>query len=372
MARPEALLLDEPTNHLDDAARDFLVEIVTSWKGPVLMVSHDRDFIERTASFLIDLDVAPWQAQALIDGGAPEGGAHRCAGGWADFLAAKRIARERHRAAHASGRTERDRLRAHQRASTTVGHADFSPRTESRIAQKFYADRAQKVSTRRINDDARRLEELAAREARRPREEHLRFEFPPAPPLAGIAVRAREAHVPGRLSRADVEVGAGEHLLVTGGNGSGKSTLLTWWASGVAPSEGASGEVWALGPIGHVPQRLPTPEDLGERGDLWESGIGEIGKGFLHPRHWATPLADLSAGNLRRAQIALALEAVPSVLILDEPTNYLDLEGLTALEEALRQWSGTLVVASHDRWLIDHWEEGHAHPRRLVLPAAER
>ena len=71
---------------------------------------------------------------------------------------------------------------------------------------------------------------------------------------------------------------------------------------------------------------------------------------------WSTPIWQLSAGNQRRAQLAVALANSPAVLIMDEPTNYLDLETMHVLEDALRAWRGTLILASHDRWLIQHWQ----------------
>ncbi len=71
---------------------------------------------------------------------------------------------------------------------------------------------------------------------------------------------------------------------------------------------------------------------------------------------WATPVGQLSDGNQRRAQIALAVAQKPEILVIDEPTNYLDLATLEELEDALRQWNGTLIIASHDRWLINHWQ----------------
>ena len=103
-----------------------------------------------------------------------------------------------------------------------------------------------------------------------------------------------------------------------------------------------------------MPQELPHTNHL-VYSPYWENGIGEIGKGFLHPSLWSKPLADLSAGNQRRAQIALALAQNPKLLVIDEPTNYLDLDALEAFEAAYKNWNGTLVVASHDRWLIKHW-----------------
>ena len=86
---------------------------------------------------------------------------------------------------------------------------------------------------------------------------------------------------------------------------------------------------------------------------------------MLHPSMWHTRIEELSAGNQRRAQLALALAGAPSFLVIDEPTNFLDLATVEALERAFSEWSGTLIIASHDRWLIEHWEG-----RRLNLAPA--
>lgn len=101
--------------------------------------------------------------------------------------------------------------------------------------------------------------------------------------------------------------------------------------------------------------------DPGLEHNVWRNGIGNLGNGILHPSMWSIPISQLSAGNQRRKQIAVALAGNPSVLIIDEPTNYLDLDTMQALELALSKWNGTLVVASHDRWLIEHWQGRRIH-----------
>lgn len=164
----------------------------------------------------------------------------------------------------------------------------------------------------------------------------------------------------GRLAPLDLDVAAGEHLLVTGANGTGKSTLLNWIAKGAPPAGvDASGNMTRDNRISIVPQRLPIEGDPGFNSFVWQNGIGELGKGILHPSMWSTAINQLSAGNQRRAQIAVALGESPALLIIDEPTNYLDLETMRALEVALSMWNGTLIVATHDRWLIDHWRGRH-------------
>ena len=148
---------------------------------------------------------------------------------------------------------------------------------------------------------------------------------------------------------------AGEHLLVTGANGSGKSTLLTWMGRRSAPTEDSVGGLTVSGSVFWIPQHLPKLGDPGVDENLWTEGIGDRGRGSLHPCLWNRPISELSDGNQRRVQLALAAAAGPEVLVVDEPTNYLDLDALEMLEAAVRTWTGTLIVASHDRWLIEHW-----------------
>ena len=362
--RPDALVLDEPTNHLDADGREHLARTIDDWQGPVLMTSHDRAFIERTATALLDLDPAPWRALAVADGEPADFGAYRVGGSYSDYLRDKAAARSRHAAVHAEQQAVKRRLAAHRRDSAVVGHARFKPRTETRMAQKYYADRAQAVSTRRINDDSRRLAALAAREVPKPRYDEAAFAFPrpsgstaggppPLPRSGGIALSVRGASVEGRLAPTSFEVRHGEHLLITGPNGSGKTTLLEWIARG-APV-GAHGRVDAAPGAVLVPQEPPRPGDPLVPEDAWRLGVGEAGRGFVPPALWNRPLGGLSAGNQRRAQLAWAARANPPVLVIDEPTNYLDLDALESLEESLRQWGGTLVASTHDEWLIAKW-----------------
>lgn len=362
--RPEALVLDEPTNHLDTDGREHLAHTIDDWQGPVLMTSHDRAFIERTATALLDLDPTPWRAVAISQGEPADFGAYRVRGSYSDYLRDKAAARSRHTAIHADQQAEKRRLVSHQRDSTVVGHARFKPRTEIRMAQKYYADRAQTVSKRRINDDSQRLSVLAAREVPKPRYDESAFSFPramrtttggtsPHPRAMGIALAVRGASVEGRLAPTSFEVRYGEHLLVAGPNGSGKTTLLEWIARG-APS-GAHGCIDAASGVVLVPQVLPRPGDLLIPENAWHLGIGEAGKGFVPPAAWNRPLGELSAGNQRRAQLAFAARAGAQILVIDEPTNYLDLNALESLEEAMREWEGTLVISTHDEWLITRW-----------------
>ena len=355
--KPEVLILDEPTNHLDARAIDFLVETVNKWKGTVLMSSHDRAFIEDTATVIYDMDVALWNELAKGTGSSQVTGLYRCAGAYSKYLAEKTNARRKRRELHAAQQAEKRLLRKHRQEASKIARGGLRLASAEGKAKKFFADRAAATAQRRMRNDDKRGEHLSNQEVRRPRSYDLSFELNQPAVSTGIAVAARLAAVAGRLAPVSFDLSYGEHLLVTGANGAGKSTLLNWICSGQPPeSTQSSGTITGERKVGLVPQQLPQEGDPGFTSPIWENGIGEAGKGVLHPSLWTKPIPELSAGNQRRAQIALALATSPALLVIDEPTNYLDLETMQALEEAMKAWTGTLVVASHDRWLINHWK----------------
>ena len=355
--KPEVLILDEPTNHLDARAIDFLVETVNKWRGAVLMSSHDRAFIEDTATVIYDMDVALWNELTKATSSSQVNGLYRCAGAYSKCLAEKTSARRKHRELHAVQQAEKRLLRKHRQEASKIARGGVRLASAEGKAKKFFADRAAATAQRRMRNDDKRGERLNEKEVRRPRRYDLTFEYNQPATCTGVAVAARRATVAGRLAPVSFDLSCGEHLLVTGANGAGKSTLLNWIYSGHPPAGAqSSGTITGERKVGLVPQQLPRENDPGFTSLVWENGIGEAGKGVLHPSLWTKPIPELSAGNQRRAQIALALATSPSLLIIDEPTNYLDLQAMQALEEALKAWTGTLVVASHDRWLINHWK----------------
>lgn len=355
--KPEVLILDEPTNHLDARAIDFLVEIVNKWRGAVLMSSHDRAFIEDTATVIYDMDLALWNELAKATGSSRVTGLYPCAGTYSKYLAEKTSVCRKHRELHTAQQAEKRLLRKHRQEAIKIARGGVRLASAEGKAKKFFSDRAAATAQRRMRNDDNRGERLNEKEVRRPRSYELTFEFKQPAASTGIAVAARRATVAGRLAPVSFDLSCGEHLLVTGANGTGKSTLLNWIYNGQPPAGAqSSGTITGERKVGLVPQQLPRENDPGFTSLVWENGIGEAGKGVLHPSLWAKPIPELSAGNQRRAQIALALATSSSLLIIDEPTNYLDLQAMQALEEALKAWAGTLVVASHDRWLINHWQ----------------
>ncbi|MGO1522719.1 MAG: ABC-F family ATP-binding cassette domain-containing protein [Nesterenkonia sp.] len=374
---PEFLLLDEPTNHLDDDAVAYLRATLGSWRGPVLFASHDRAFLDEAATTLIDLDPAP-QPQAVAgpmvaDGTGSGIGITRFTGTYTDYLHARLDARERWWQQYRDEQATLKRLRVAVRDSHTVGHSDWKPRTETRMAAKFYADRNAKVVSRRVNDARGRLDELKQKQIRKPPAQ-LSFRGLTAADddgggsaRSGLLLSASEVAVQGRLEQASLSISAGEKWLITGTNGAGKSTLLKLLAQQLEPSTGTvqhrlrlrvnllSQENWLPDPRGRGVDRTARQAYADLVGNALAQRVPLTTFGLLDGRDENRAVSQLSVGQQRRLALAVVLADLPDVLLLDEPTNHFSLLLTTQLEAAIPEYPGAVVVASHDRWLRRTW-----------------
>lgn len=378
LSGPDVLLLDEPTNHLDDAATAHLVSVLRSWSGPVLMASHDRAFLDEAVTSLVDLDPAPMPHAVtgpLVSDGDGAGIGVTCfTGTYTDYLNVRLDAYQRWKRRYRDEQGKLKRLRAAVKENQNVGHADWTPRTEVRSAQSFYADRNAKVVSRRVNEARSRLSELEDRQIRRP-PRPLTFRGLTAAPgveasgrfWTGPVLTLARAEVAGRLAEVSLSVSSGEKWLITGPNGSGKSTLLRVLAGTLSPSKGTINRASELR-VGLLSQEveLADPQDRGPERSVRRAYRDMVGS----DRAEATPLAAfgliagrdedrdvgrLSVGQLRRLQLAVLLADPPDVLVLDEPTNHLSLLLVTELEAAIANYPGSVIIASHDRWLRHGW-----------------
>lgn len=361
LLRPvDAMVLDEPTNHLDDEAVDFLVSELAAFKGPVLVASHDRYFLDAACDGIVDLD--PGLGAEGGYGEKTRQGA-KFTGTFSDYLRAREARRARWERDYAAQEHERARLeKASEQAAEDVFHSQEN-KTETRAAAKFFADRAAKTVGNRRRAAEQRLDALE-REAIPAPPERLRFQgLPPhtATSIGVPAITARNLRVAGRLMPLSIKVQPGQQLLVEGPNGAGKSTLLKI-IDGTLP--GYEGE-------------LIIPEELTiarlEQDDSWESlertaaeafaartpaGVpGLVELGLMSEEQAGKKLADLSLGQRRRVSLGIILAAPPDLLLLDEPTNHLSLALAEELEHALLDFSGTVVITSHDRWLRRQWRQ---------------
>jgi macrolide transport system ATP-binding/permease protein len=353
--RPGCLLLDEPTNHLDDAAIDLLTAFLRGLPGVVLLASHDRVLLDDVCTDLFDLDPRP-EGELGTDGR----GGRRFGGGWTAYEEHRAAMRRRWEETYAEQQDEIGRLRAATRIDTLAIAHDRPPRDNDKFIYKFKGANVQRTHARRVRDASRRLDEAERDQVRKPRPPlRLRAGLTGGSGAAGRVVQVRDLVVPGRLALDRLDVTAGEHLLVSGPNGSGKSTLLGVLSGRVEPS---SGSVFVTAHrVAELVQDVRFADPGLGAGATYDALVGEARVplrelGLLPPDRHATPVALLSVGQRRRLGLAVAIAAEPDLLLLDEPTNHLSLALAGEIEEALQKTPGTVVVASHDRWLRRRWD----------------
>ncbi|MFD4992424.1 ABC-F family ATP-binding cassette domain-containing protein [Cellulosimicrobium cellulans] len=387
--QPGAMLLDEPTNHLDDDAAEFLAAALRALPGAVVLASHDRVFLDEVCTEILDLDPVAEPLRGAADGASRPGGAATLYGGtYSDYLEAKRVERARWEQRFEAEQAELAELRR----SVAVTARDVSKNRErgnqAKILYDFKGERVQSQVSRRVRNAQLRLDTLDRDQVRKP-PPPLRF----APPSVGgtaspgggdvvawargvVVHRPAGTDAPGeRADRLDmtasgvpaIEVARGTRLLVTGANGAGKSTLLHVLAGDLAPDAGTVGRargvrVGLLEQDVHLHDDDRTPRELLALAQGWDpadrAGAREAAvdaHGLLAPRDLGRPLAELSVGQRRRVVLAMLVTQAPDVLLLDEPTNHVSLTLAGELMEAVDEWPGAVVVASHDRWLRQRW-----------------
>ncbi|GAB3694284.1 ABC-F family ATP-binding cassette domain-containing protein [Corynebacterium nasicanis] len=359
LLRPvDAMVLDEPTNHLDDDGVDFLIRELAEFSGPVLVASHDRFFLDQAADSLVDLDPGLGH-----EGGGGEDTRQGTVftGSFTDYLESREDIRRRWEELYTVQEHERARLeKAAEQTAEDVFHKQTS-KSESRISDKFYADRAAKTVGNRLRSARNRLEALERGELPKP-PARLRFHGIPEHTSASLgepAVYAKDIWVGDRLGPLTIKINPGEHWLIEGPNGAGKSTFLKVVEGKWEITEGelripeevvigrlSQDDEWIdLGKTAeeifadHVPAGSPTLVDMG----------------LMNEETAARPLGELSLGQRRRVSLGVILASPPDILLLDEPTNHLSLALAEELEEALSTFPGTVLMATHDRWIRRRW-----------------
>ncbi|MFE2167546.1 ABC-F family ATP-binding cassette domain-containing protein [Streptomyces sp. NPDC059447] len=333
-SEPELLLLDEPTNDLDDEAVGWLEERLRGHRGTVVAVTHDRVFLDRVTTAIMEVD----QGRRAVN---------RYGNGYEGFLTARAAERAR-------GQREYDEWREEVRSAERLAEANIGrfaaiPRKLPRGFSGAGAFRARS----RGHGAASRIR--AARERL-----HRLTENPVPPPPRPLAFTGRfvegsagvvelaGAVVPGRLGPVSLTLAPGERLLVTGPNGAGKSTLLHLLAG---ESESARGLVRTPPRVGLLRQDDPWAHEPRSVVELFGEEAGEraAAHGLLAREDLGRPLRTLSAGQRRKVELAGLVARPLDLLLLDEPTNHLAPAVVEELEAALADFAGTLVVVTHDR-----------------------
>jgi ATP-binding cassette, subfamily F, member 3 len=324
VARPDILLLDEPTNHLDVQSTEWLEDAIAEMGCAVVLVSHDRYFLESIATGVLELD---------------QGRSKLWPFGYSRFRKERALALET--------------------------QAKEAERTAAEIArlERFVERWSAGTRSRQATSRRKRLARIARPEINRSAKS-LAFGFPPVAASGRIVLEAHGVSVAvGErmlIRNADVVIERGERVAVVGPNGAGKTTLLETLIGLRPPSSGRIG-------IGHkVDLAYYSQHDQDLRGDrtivdtilaetaLTRTQARTVLGAFLFPGELADRrVADLSGGERRRLQLALLVARGSNLLVFDEPTNHLDAESREALEDALDAYAGTIVLVSHDRALID-------------------
>ena len=353
LSRFDVLLLDEPTNDLDFAGLDQLERFLAILDGALVVVSHDRAFLEATVDRVLELDEHSRRATEF-------------GGGWLGYLEAKATARRHAEEAYDEYRSRRadltDRARTQRQWAVSGARTAKKGQRDNDKAQKGWrVNRTEKQAAKvRITEKA--LERLDV--AEKPWEGwDLHLELQPASRSGDVVARLDGAVVERgtfRLGPITLEIGWAERVAVVGPNGSGKTTLLRALLGEIPLAAGTR----ALGPgvvVGRLDQGRQAfsgdrplvaafEEASGLRAQAARSLLAKFG---LTAAHVGRPGASLSPGERTRATLALLMAQGANCLVLDEPTNHLDLPAIEQLEQALDDYEGTLLLVTHDRRLLD-------------------
>lgn len=353
LSRFDIALLDEPTNDLDLDGLERLETFVRGLRGGVVLVSHDREFLARSVTRVLELDLAQ--------------NTHRVYGGGYDAYLEERAtlrrqAREKYEEyadtkADLVSRARTQREWSSQGVRNAMKKSPDNDKIRRKAATESSEKQAQKV--RQMESRIARLDEVEE-----PRKEwQLEFTIGAAPRSSSVvstlsgAVFRQGGFTLGPVS---LQVDAGERIGITGPNGAGKSTLLRGILGRQSPDEGTAslGTSVAIGEIDQARSLLVGERPLAETFEALvpELNAGEVrtllAKFGLKADHVTRPVDGLSPGERTRAGLALLQARGVNVLVLDEPTNHLDLPAIEQLEQALGSYTGTLLLVTHDRRML--------------------
>ncbi|MEU7563610.1 ABC-F family ATP-binding cassette domain-containing protein [Streptomyces eurythermus] len=354
LSRYDVFLLDEPTNDLDLDGLERLERFVTGLRAGTVVVSHDREFLTRTVTKVLELDLA--QRQINLYGG-----------GYAGYLEEREVARRHARDEYEEYADKKAALQ--DRAQTQRSWMDKGVKNARRkagdndkIGRKFRSEASEKQAAK-ARQTQRMIERLEVVEEPR-KEWELHMEIASAPRSGAVVATLRDAEVRRAgftFGPVSLQVDWADRIAVTGANGAGKSTLLGALLGRIPLDSGhaALGSGVLVGEVDQARRLFHGPETLLDafRADVPDTEPVEVrtllAKFGLKSDHVLRPAETLSPGERTRAALALLQGRGVNLLVLDEPTNHLDLPAIEQLESALDSYEGTLLLVTHDRRMLD-------------------
>ncbi|MET9980945.1 ABC transporter ATP-binding protein [Streptomyces sp. WAC05458] len=354
LSRYDVFLLDEPTNDLDLDGLERLERFVTGLRAGTVVVSHDREFLTRTVTKVLELDLV--QRRINLYGGGYQG-----------YLEEREVARRHARDEYEEYADKRAALQ--DRAQMQRGWMDKGVKNARRkagdndkIGRKFRSEASEKQAAK-ARQTQRMIERLEVVEEPR-KEWELRMEIASAPRSGAVVATLRDAEVRRGdfvLGPVSLQIDWADRVAVTGANGAGKSTLLGALLGRVPLDAGHAslGSGVLLGEVDQARELFHGPEPLL---DAFRAAVPDtepadvrtlLAKFGLKADHVMRPASTLSPGERTRAALALLQGRGVNLLVLDEPTNHLDLPAIEQLESALDAYEGTLLLVTHDRRMLD-------------------
>jgi ABC transport system ATP-binding/permease protein len=330
IAEPDLLILDEPTNHLDFDTVKWLEEYLSRYSGSILLVTHDRYFLDRVANRMFELD---------------GGNLYSYKGNYAAFLEAKAI-REENEAA-----TQEKRKNLFRRELEWIRRGAKARTTKQKARIQRFEELDGKIANGKTSSEKLDISLNASRLGKQVLE------------LKDATKKYEDKII---LKHFDLLVKPGDRIGIIGRNGTGKSTLLNI-LSGKIPLDGGEINIGQTVKIAYYTQESEDMDEnkrmieyIKETAEIVETSDGktisaaQMLERFLFPPYThGTPIRKLSGGEKRRLYLLKLLMTAPNVLLLDEPTNDLDTQTLTVLEDYLDEFPGVVITVSHDRYFLD-------------------
>ena len=351
---PDLLLLDEPTNHLDFASLEWLEFYLSNYKGAILLVSHDRQFLNRTVNQIFEIDEHAHHLKKYD-------------GNYDAYVLAKAAERATWEEDYERQQEEIKELRKRVRETARNVAHNRPPTDNDKTAYNFFGGRVQNTISRGVRAAEEQLRRIEANPIPKPPKlMQVSSSFNVEPLQAEVVVRVSnltkcwdETCI---LDDVNFTIASDARILLFGPNGAGKTTLLKMLIGIEMPDKGEI-RIVDSARIGYLPQDPQMDLDktviesyrYGQVGYEGEFVGRLIGYGLFSLEDMQKKVGQLSIGQRRKLEIACLMAEGPNVLLLDEPTNYISLDVLEAFEAAIMTFPGPVIAVSHDRWFMQRF-----------------